>query len=92
MILGTGWDKSSDNWGIACIILELYTGELYFSTHDSYEHYALIEQHSGPTPYHMAKKASLMKKRFILDDRRLKKYGTYFDWPFHKLTKKLYKK
>jgi len=25
-----GWDKKSDNWGIACIVLELFTGELYF--------------------------------------------------------------
>jgi serine/threonine protein kinase len=35
VIIGSTWDKPSDNWGIACIILELYTGELYFSTHES---------------------------------------------------------
>ena len=29
-------------WSIGCIILELYSGELYFETHETYEHLAMI--------------------------------------------------
>jgi len=44
VLIGCGWDNKSDIWGIACIVLELYTGDLYFSTHESHEHVAMIEK------------------------------------------------
>ena len=52
VIIGQEWDCKSDIWGIACIALELYTGELYFSTHESYEHLAMIEKRSGINLFH----------------------------------------
>lgn len=85
VIIGTPWDKPSDVWGIACIILELYTGDLYFSTHESTEHYAMIEKNSGPTPLYMAKKAKIFNKHFkIRDENRLEEKGTYYEWPLYK--------
>ena len=48
------WDEKSDIWSIACILVELYTGELFFPTHDNEEHVALIEKICGPIPHWMA--------------------------------------
>lgn len=45
--MGCGWGNMSDNWGIACIVAELFTGELFFKTHESYEHLAMIEKLAG---------------------------------------------
>jgi dual-specificity kinase len=41
------WDEKSDIWSIACILMELYSGELLFPTHHNYEHLALIEKGFG---------------------------------------------
>ena len=37
----------SDMWCIACIVVELYSGDLLFETHESYEHLAMVEKVSG---------------------------------------------
>ena len=48
------WDVKSDLWCIACIAIELYTGELYFSTRrNDFEHLAMIEKSCGPIPMSM---------------------------------------
>jgi hypothetical protein len=39
---------------MACIIVELYTGELFFDTHENLEHLAMIEKQCGPLPHWMA--------------------------------------
>lgn len=49
------WDGKSDVWGVGCIILELITGHLFFATHDTYEHVAMVEKVCGPTPPNMIK-------------------------------------
>jgi dual-specificity kinase len=41
------WDEKSDVWGVGCILMELYTGELLFPTSSTYEHLAMIEKISG---------------------------------------------
>lgn len=48
VILGMGWDESSDIWSLGCILMELYGGELFFSTHENLEHLALMEKVLGP--------------------------------------------
>lgn len=48
------WNEKSDVWSIACILAELYTGELLFSTHDNEEHLTLIEKVAGEYPSWMA--------------------------------------
>lgn len=44
VILNNGWDEAADLWCLGAILLELYTGELFFTTHDDAEHLALMEQ------------------------------------------------
>merc|ERR1712203_672868 len=43
VILALGWNERSDLWSVGCILMELYTGELLFRTHESLEHLALME-------------------------------------------------
>jgi serine/threonine protein kinase len=55
VILGCSeWDDKSDLWSIACILVELYTGDLFFPTHNNEEHLCLIEKICGPIPKWMA--------------------------------------
>ncbi|KAA0152747.1 hypothetical protein FNF29_03636 [Cafeteria roenbergensis] len=53
VILGQGWSMASDLWSVGCILMELYTGRLLFSTHDSHEHLALMECCLGAFPERM---------------------------------------
>ena len=39
---------------MACILIELYTGELFFDTDENLEHLAMIEKQCGPIPLEMA--------------------------------------
>ena len=41
------WNEKSDIWSVACILIELYTGELFFPTHENVEHLAMIEKACG---------------------------------------------
>jgi serine/threonine protein kinase len=44
------WDEKSDIWSAACILFELYTGDMLFPTHNSIEHLALIIKLIGEFP------------------------------------------
>ena len=48
----------SDIWSMACIFVELYTGEMFFGTHENIEHLLLIEKACGAIPFDMADKSS----------------------------------
>ena len=48
------WNEISDLWSIGCILLELYTGELFFPTHHNYEHLAMMQKAFGTFPRWMA--------------------------------------
>jgi len=61
------WDKKSDVWSLGCIMIEMYTGDLFFETHETYEHLALIEKLCGKIPKWMVKNA----------DKKLKEYFKY---------------
>ena len=41
-------------WSFGCILTELYTGEMFFPTHENNEHLALMEKARGLFPYWMA--------------------------------------
>jgi hypothetical protein len=44
-ILGCSkWEEKSDIWSMMCILAELYSGEMFFPTHENFEHLALMEK------------------------------------------------
>ncbi|KAG5360943.1 Dual specificity protein kinase KNS1 [Yarrowia sp. B02] len=43
IILGVGWSYACDMWSIGCILVELFTGDALFHTHEDFEHLALME-------------------------------------------------
>lgn len=61
------WNESSDIWSMACIMIELYTGELFFDTHENIEHLAMIEKQTGPIPRWMAEKCTNKELKEQLD-------------------------
>lgn len=69
--LELGWSYPSDVWSAACIIAELFTGDLLFSTHDNLEHLALMERTVGRFPAHMVQRSPVAKEYFYRDSGRL---------------------
>ena len=59
------WDNRSDIWSIACILIELYTGELLFRTHNNQEHLSLIEKVCGHYPNWMIRNTKIKSLRDI---------------------------
>lgn len=57
VILDIGWDMASDMWSLGCILMELYTGDVLFRTHEHLEHLAMIERIVEPFPREMLVKA-----------------------------------
>jgi dual-specificity kinase len=43
IILQLGWSFPCDIWSIGCIIVEFFTGDALFQTHDNLEHLAMME-------------------------------------------------
>eukprot|EP00590_Aulacoseira_subarctica_P001178 CAMPEP_0172432640 /NCGR_PEP_ID=MMETSP1064-20121228/64332_1 /TAXON_ID=202472 /ORGANISM="Aulacoseira subarctica , Strain CCAP 1002/5" /LENGTH=596 /DNA_ID=CAMNT_0013180107 /DNA_START=151 /DNA_END=1941 /DNA_ORIENTATION=- len=68
VILELPWSYPSDLWSLGCILAELYTGNLFFATHDNKEHFGLMEQAIGPFPKSILEKASSPIKK-VFDSR-----------------------
>ncbi|KAI9818628.1 MAG: dual specificity protein kinase kns1 [Thelocarpon impressellum] len=47
IILGLGWSYPCDIWSIGCILVEFFTGDALFQTHDNLEHLAMMESICG---------------------------------------------
>jgi len=58
VILELGWKELSDQWSIGCILMELYSGDQLFETHEELEHLALITRVIGAFPQGMLDRAS----------------------------------
>jgi len=54
VVLGLGWSYPCDIWSVGCILLELFTGEATFQTHENLEHLAMMEAIFGKIPSAMA--------------------------------------
>lgn len=82
------WNEKSDVWSIACILSELYTGELLFPTHDSEEHLTLIERLCGPIPFWMGDNCKSEFKKLFTEkpDPEIEKSGHRVN--FNKLKKR----
>ena len=59
--LGMDWDHNIDLWSMGCILAELWTGSVLFSTHDELEHLALMERILGTLPRRMIR-ANTMRR------------------------------
>lgn len=58
-------------WSIGCILVELYTGEALFQTHDNFEHLAMMEKVLGPVPSRLQRQASRSNPPFFSHGRLL---------------------
>lgn len=47
IILNMGWSFPCDIWSIGCILVEFFTGDALFQTHDNLEHLAMMESVIG---------------------------------------------
>lgn len=54
---GLGWSFPCDMFSVGCILVEFFTGDALFQTHDNLEHLAMMEVVMGKMPQAMAHKA-----------------------------------
>ena len=47
IILNLGWSFPCDIWSVGCILVEFFTGDALFQTHDNLEHLAMMESVCG---------------------------------------------
>ncbi|CAK9070332.1 unnamed protein product [Durusdinium trenchii] len=70
VILSLGWNELSDLWSVGCIVMELYTGELLFRTHESLEHLAMMERSIERFPQALLERAGQRPDgRFVTQDK-----------------------
>ncbi|KAJ3083067.1 dual specificity protein kinase kns1 [Quaeritorhiza haematococci] len=69
IILGLGWSFPCDMWSIGCILVEFYTGDALFQTHDNLEHLAMMEAVLGRTPENMVRSLGPSAARYYRNGR-----------------------
>jgi len=63
IILGLGWSYPCDIWSIGCILVEFFTGDALFQTHDNLEHLAMMEAVvSAKIDSHLVSKVNAMTR------------------------------
>jgi len=79
VVLETGWNEKSDIWSVGCILMELYSAELLFGTHENLEHLALMERIIGPLPVALLERAphEVKKNYLAISSSR----GCRLNWP-----------
>ncbi|KAJ3052401.1 dual specificity protein kinase kns1 [Rhizophlyctis rosea] len=65
IILSLGWSYPCDMWSIGCILVEFFTGDALFQTHDNLEHLALMEAILGRIPAEMCRNPTSGAERFF---------------------------
>ncbi|KXL45662.1 hypothetical protein M433DRAFT_63634 [Acidomyces richmondensis BFW] len=64
IILGIGWSHPIDLWSLGCILVECWTGDALFQTHDCCEHLAMMEAVTGqPIDRSMIREVNRINKR-----------------------------
>lgn len=64
IILGIGWSHPIDLWSLGCILVECWTGDALFQTHDCCEHLGMMEAVTGKSiDRHLIREVSKVSKR-----------------------------
>jgi dual-specificity kinase len=63
--IGLGWSYPCDVWSIGCILVEFFTGEALFQTHENLEHLAMMEVVFGQMPSRWGKSAIRSKPEWF---------------------------
>ncbi|MBW0494834.1 hypothetical protein O181_034549 [Austropuccinia psidii MF-1] len=71
IILNMPWSFPCDVWSIGCILVEFFTGEALFQTHENLEHLAMMEAVFGPMPEPFARKAARNRTEWFSKSYRL---------------------
>eukprot|EP01004_Peranema_trichophorum_P003349 NODE_2342_length_1608_cov_201.007407_g2012_i0.p1 GENE.NODE_2342_length_1608_cov_201.007407_g2012_i0~~NODE_2342_length_1608_cov_201.007407_g2012_i0.p1 ORF type:complete len:470 (-),score=65.64 NODE_2342_length_1608_cov_201.007407_g2012_i0:135-1544(-) len=72
VIVGSGWMYPADIWSVGCILIELYTGDVLFDTHENREHLALMEKILGPFPDWFSRKVCDSSRKYFRSDGKLR--------------------
>ncbi|KAI9637038.1 kinase-like domain-containing protein [Dioszegia hungarica] len=65
IILGMNWSYPCDIYSIGCILVEFFTGDALFQTHDNLEHLAMMEVVMGKMSTRMVDKGKQKKPEFF---------------------------
>ncbi|EGG05709.1 uncharacterized protein MELLADRAFT_78034 [Melampsora larici-populina 98AG31] len=68
IILNMPWSYPCDVWSIGCILIEFFTGEALFQTHENLEHLAMMEAVFGSMPDSLVRKAARNRPEWITED------------------------
>ncbi|OZJ04008.1 hypothetical protein BZG36_03624 [Bifiguratus adelaidae] len=79
IILSMGWSFPCDIWSIGCILVEFYTGDALFQTHDNLEHLAMMEAVLGKFSDKMIRQAKNTQGKYFR--------GGKLDYPNDQTTK-----
>ncbi|PLW19759.1 hypothetical protein PCANC_01993 [Puccinia coronata f. sp. avenae] len=71
IILNMPWSFPCDVWSIGCILVEFFTGEALFQTHENLEHLAMMEAVFGPMPDQFARRAARNRAEWFTKNLRL---------------------
>ena len=59
VVLKCGWSYPCDMWSVACVLCELYAGELIFPAHDDLGHLMMMERLLGRVPENIIRQSGL---------------------------------
>lgn len=62
---GLTWSYPCDMFSIGCILVEFFTGDALFQTHDNLEHLAMMEVVMGKMPQRMIDRGKIKKPEFF---------------------------
>ncbi|KAG4306076.1 hypothetical protein PORY_000064 [Pneumocystis oryctolagi] len=71
IILGMGWSYPCDIWSIGCILIEFFTGEALFQTHDNLEHLSMMETICGKLEPKLIRQSSKTAQKYFRHSGRL---------------------
>ncbi|KAJ3196653.1 dual specificity protein kinase kns1 [Entophlyctis luteolus] len=81
IILGLGWTFPCDMWSIGCILVEFFTGDALFQTHDNIEHLAMMQTVLGPLPAHMIRNCTTVTTNADKTVTKFFKPNGLVNWP-----------